>query len=216
MADPSRRDFVRAAAAAGGALLLDGRALAAAPAGHVLQERPLELWYRRPAAQWVEALPLGNGALGAMAFGGVERERLQLNEDSLWSGGPKDWNNPGAREALAEVRRLIREERYAEADRAARRMQGPYTQSYLPLGDLHLAFEHGDVARGYRRALDLRSATTTVAYRVGPVGYTREAFVSHPDQVLVVRVAADRPGALAFTATLDSPLRHRTAAGGAC
>ena len=118
----------------------------------------LTLWYRRPAQQWVEALPVGNGRLGAMVFGGIERERLQLNEDTLWSGGPRDWNNPNAPKVLAEVRRLIAEEKYVEADRAARGMQGPYTQSFEPLGDLVLAFEHGDIARGgYRRAARPRS-----------------------------------------------------------
>ncbi|MFL5619967.1 MAG: glycosyl hydrolase family 95 catalytic domain-containing protein [Gemmatimonadaceae bacterium] len=169
----------------------------------------LTLWYRRPAAQWVEALPVGNGRLGAMVFGGIERERLQLNEDTLWSGGPRDWNNPNAPKVLAEVRRLIAEERYVEADRAARGMQGPYTQSFEPLGDLVLAFEHGDVARGgYRRQLDLQSAIADVRYRIGNVNYVREVFSSHPDQVLVVRLSADTPGMITFTATLDSPLRH--------
>ena len=214
----SRRAFMLAALAAGGRLLLDGGVGPAVPDAEPtsLQDAsPLELWFRRPAAQWVEALPLGNGRLGAMVFGGIERERLQLNEDTLWSGGPSDWNNPKAREALVAVRRLIRERRFPEADRAARGMQGPYTQSYLPLGDLLLSFEHGDVARGgYRRALDLRSAVASTSYRIGGVRYAREAFISHPDQVLVVRLSADRPGALTFRATLDSLLRHRTGAEG--
>jgi alpha-L-fucosidase 2 len=214
----SRRAFMLATLAAGGGLLLDGRPGLAAPADAASPSRqdapPLELWYRRPAAQWVEALPLGNGRLGAMVFGGVERERLQLNEDTLWSGGPSDWNNPKAREALAEVRRLIRAGQYSEADGAARGMQGPYTQSYLPLGDLLLTFEHGDLGRGYRRALDLRAAIAGTSYGVGGVRYTREAFVSHPDQALIVRLSADRPGALTVTATLDSLLRHRTGAEG--
>ena len=141
------------------------------------------LWYRRPAAQWVEALPVGNGRLGAMVFGGVERERLQLNEDTLWSGGPRDWNNPKAPAALAEVRRLIADGKFAEADRAARGMQGPYTQSFEPLGDLTLTFEHGDLARDYRRQLDLATAVTEVHYRIGDTTFVREIFASHPDQV---------------------------------
>jgi alpha-L-fucosidase 2 len=210
----SRRDFVLRTAAVTGGLLLERRLpLAGQPL--VRQEgREMRLWYRRPAAQWVEALPLGNGRLGATVFGGIERERLQLNEDTLWSGGPKDWNNPDARNALPEVRRLIDAGDYYAADRVAHAMQGPYTQSYLPMGDLHIAFEHGDVARQYERALDIRSAIATTVYRIGPVRYTREIFISHPDQVLVFRFSADHPGSITFTAHLDSPLRHRTAVEG--
>ena len=108
------------------------------------------------------------------------------------------------------MRRLIAEGKYVEADRAARGMQGPYTQSYPPLGDLYLTFEHGDAARGgYRRQLDLRSAVADVRYRIGTTNYVREIFASHPDQVIVVRLSADRPGMITFTATLDSQLRHR-------
>ena len=113
------------------------------------------LWYRRPAQRWVEALPLGNGRLGAMVFGGVVEERLQLNDDTLWSGGPKDWNNPKARAVLPEIRRAVLSGDSVEADRLAKQMMGPFTQSYQPLGDLRIVFEHGDVGREYRRDLDL-------------------------------------------------------------
>jgi alpha-L-fucosidase 2 len=214
----SRRTFVKQSTAlAGGLLAAAGRIDAAhatkasANAADTTQQigSHLTLWYRRPAQQWVEALPIGNGRLGAMVFGGIERERLQLNEDTLWSGGPRDWNNPNAPKVLAEVRRLIAEEKYVEADRAARGMQGPYTQSFLPLGDLVLEFEHGDIAQGgYRRQLDLQTALAGVRYRIGKVNYVREMFSSFPDQVLVVRLAADTPGMITVTATLDSPLRH--------
>jgi alpha-L-fucosidase 2 len=214
----TRRDFVRSAALAGGLLAADGGidAVHATEAPHdaAVGARQvashLTLWYRRPAAQWVEALPVGNGRLGAMVFGGIERERLQLNEDTLWSGGPREWNNPNAPKVLAEVRRLIAEEKYVEADRAARGMQGPYTQSYLPLGDLVLAFEHGDLARSYRRQLDLQSAIADVRYRVGNVNYVREVFSSHPDQVLVVRLSADTPGMITFTGHARQPAAATT------
>jgi len=174
----------------------------------------LKLQYKKPAREWTEALPVGNGRLGAMIFGGVETERLQLNEDTLWSGGPQDGNNPRAKEVLPEVRRLLAEEKYAEADRLCKEMLGPYTQSYLPLGNLTLAFEHGDDARGYGRELDLAGAVSRVRYDIGSVRYEREAFASFPDQVIVIRLTASRPGALSFAARLDSPLRARTAADG--
>jgi alpha-L-fucosidase 2 len=210
----TRRDFMLQTAAIAGSMLVARTApLSGETASQVA--RSLALWYRRPAAQWVEALPIGNGRLGAMVFGGIERERLQLNEGSLWSGAPKDWNNPKAPEALAEVRRLIAAEQYAEADRAAHGMQGPFTQSYMPMGDLYLTFEHGDQARGgYRRQLDIGTAVTDVRYTIGATTYAREIFASHPDQVIVVRLTADKPGMISFTASLDSQLRHRVASDG--
>ena len=107
----------------------------------------LRLEYARAARQWVEALPIGNGRLGAMVFGGVGVERLQLNEDTLWSGGPSDWNNPQARDVLPEIRSLVAAGRFVEADAAAKRMMGPFTQSYLPFGDLRMTMDPGDVAR---------------------------------------------------------------------
>jgi alpha-L-fucosidase 2 len=205
----SRREFVKQSAALAGALTVERAGAGHSKAGATQQvASDLTLWYRRPAQQWVEALPVGNGRLGAMVFGGVERERLQLNEDTLWTGGPRDWNNPNAPKALAEVRRLVAEGKYVEADRAARGMQGLYTQSYAPLGDLVLTFEHGNASRGYRRQLDLQSAIAAVRYRIGDTNYVREVIASHPDQAIVVRLSADRPGMITFTATLDSLLRH--------
>ena len=204
-----RRLFLQQLVAAGATLR--ARALLAQQPGQA--EAPATvLWYRRAATRWVEALPVGNGRLGAMVFGGIGVERLQLNDDTLWSGGPKDWNNPKARAVIPEVRRLIASGDYVAADQATKQAFGPYTQSYLPLGDLHVTFEHGDVAGGYRRELNLAEAVAAVRYRIGGVAYVREVFASHPDGVIIVRLAADRPGALAFTARFSSPLRHRTAA----
>jgi alpha-L-fucosidase 2 len=185
----------------------------APPAAATNAGRALTLWYRRPASRWVEALPIGNGRLGAMVFGGVGSERLQLNEDTLWSGGPKAWDNPKAKEILPELRRLIAAGLYVDADTLAKQALGPYTQSYLPLGDLHITFAHGDVGRRYRRELDLRTGIATQQYAIGGVTYTREAIVSHPDQIIAMRLAADRAGILAFNARFTSPLRYSTAAG---
>src|SRR5579884_2720040 len=152
----------------------------------------MHLHYDKPATTWTEALPLGNGRLGAMVFGGVETERLQLNEDTLWSGAPHEWNNPHAREVLPEVRRLIRDGDYVGAGWLCKEMMGPYTQSYLPLGDLTLHFYHGDIAQEYRRALDLETGIAQVRYRIGKTLYTREAFISFPDQVVAVHLTCER------------------------
>lgn len=164
------------------------------------------LWYRQPAASWNEALPVGNGRLGAMVFGGIEHERLQLNEDTLWSGCPSGCDNPEAREALPEVRRLILEERrYVEAGDATKRMQGPFTESYQPLGDLRLHFPGHASATRYRRALDLDSAIASVRYEIGGVEYRREVFASFPDRAIVVRLTSSRPGSITLQAALTSP-----------
>lgn len=169
----------------------------------------MRLWYKKPAVVWTEALPVGNGRLGAMVFGGVERERLDLNEDTLWSGGPKDWNNPKAQAVLPEVRRLILAGRHAEADTLCREMMGPYTQSYLPLGSLYVKMEHGDIATNYRRELDIETAIAKVSYQVGSATYNREVFASYPHQVIALRLMCDRPGMLSFKVKLDSQLRHK-------
>jgi alpha-L-fucosidase 2 len=174
---------------------------------------PLTLWYRRAAPQWDHALPLGNGRLGAMVFGGVRSERLQLNEDSLWLGGPRQADNPEALAQLAEVRRLLFAGRPREAEALAeKKLMGRPNRllSYQTLGDLRLAFDHEGEAEDYRLALDLDRAVATVTYRLGGVRYTREAFVSAPDQVLVVRLTADRPGTVSMSAGLDRPQEAST------
>ncbi len=175
---------------------------------------PLRLWYSNPANAWVEALPIGNGSLGAMVFGGVGRERLQLNDDTLWSGGPRDWDNPGAKDVLPDIRKAIFAGQYVEADALAKKMMGPYTESYQPLGDLSVTFEHGDVGRAYRRELDLRTGIARVTYKVGDTTFTREAFSSHPGQAIAIRLTADHPERLSFLASLTSPHRAHTADAG--
>lgn len=171
----------------------------------------MKLSYSRPAKEWTEALPIGNGRLGAMLFGGIEKELIQLNEDTLWSGGPKDWNNPRSKEVLPGVRRLVAEGRYMEADQLCKEMMGPYTQSYLPFGDISIVFGHGDHAHSYRRELDLRQGVSRAEYKIGDVLYTREYFASYPGQVIAVRLQSSRPGMLDFTARLDSRLQAGSA-----
>jgi alpha-L-fucosidase 2 len=204
-----RRQFVQSFMAAVGASLARGEASAwQQPRASSSRAPRLRLWYPRAAVRWVEALPVGNGRLGAMVFGDVNRERLQLNDDTLWSGGPARWDRPGAREVLPEVRRLARAGRYVEADALSERLMGAFTQSYLPLGDLWITFEHGNVSREYRRTLDLTDAVASVHYRIGDVGYTREVIASHPAGVVLVRLRADRPGMLTFDVQASSLLRH--------
>jgi alpha-L-fucosidase 2 len=168
------------------------------------------LHYGAPAARWVEALPIGNGRLGAMVFGGALREILSLNEDTLWSGGPKDTTTPGARAALEPVRAAIRAGRYAEADELAKKLQGPFTQSYLPLGDLAIELRAplGE-ATDYSRELDLDSAVATTRFRLGKTVVTREALASAPDSVIAVDLRADGPDRLDFDVRLSSLLSHR-------
>jgi alpha-L-fucosidase 2 len=172
----------------------------------------MKLHYRKPAEVWTEALPVGNGSLGAMVFGGVDQERLQLNEDTLWSGFPKDWNNPRSKEALPLIRQLISEGRHEEAEQLSKAsMMGPYTQTYMPLGQLQLNFYHGNLTEAYHRELDLTDGVVKLRYRIGQVEYRREVFVSYPDKVIVIRLTASKERMLSFKAALSSPLRSTRA-----
>ncbi|MFS0726615.1 glycosyl hydrolase family 95 catalytic domain-containing protein [Paenibacillus sp. 1P07SE] len=174
----------------------------------------MSIRFGRPAVYWTEALPVGNGRMGAMVFGGVESERIQLNEDTLWSGSLKDWNNPRAREVLPQLREALRREDYAAADALGKEMMGPYTQSYLPLGDLQLTMEHGNKYHTYTRSLDLATGVVSVAYQVGDTEYKREVWASHPAQVIAIRLTSSDPGRLSFRARLSSVLRYYAAGAG--
>jgi alpha-L-fucosidase 2 len=182
--------------------ILGGIAVAQPPA------EPLSLWYHQPAKQWIEALAVGNGRLGAMVFGGVEQERIQLNEDTLWAGGPYDPANPDALEALPKVRESIFAGRYREAHNLVgrRMMARPLNQMpYQCVGDLLLRFPDGDGVTDYRRDLNLDTAVATVTYTIDSVRYTREVFSSPVDQVTVIRLTADKPGKVTFAADMKTP-----------
>ncbi|HLJ57623.1 MAG TPA: glycoside hydrolase family 95 protein [Chthonomonadaceae bacterium] len=166
------------------------------------------LWYDRPAAAWLEALPVGNGRLGAMVYGGVPQERLQLNEGTLWAGGPHDYSNPEALAALPEIRKRIFAGDYRGAQDLVNLhfMSRPLRQPpYQALGNLFLD-QHpgGSVPTGYRRELDLDSARVRTSYLLDGVHYRREVFASAPDQLIVVSLTADRPGKIDLTASLQS------------
>jgi len=167
----------------------------------------LQLWYRQPAREWTEALPVGNGRLGAMIFGGMEDERLQFNDDTLWTGRPHEYQHEGAAEFLPVVRKLLFEGKQREAEKLAgeQMMSVPLRQEkYQPFGDLRLHFPDHGQAGDYRRELDIDSGISTVRYRVGETTFTREVFCSFPDQVIVVRLTCNKPGQLTCTAKLDS------------
>ncbi len=190
-------------------------AMSAAPLANSAESNPLTLWYDKPAKRWVEALPVGNGRLGAMVFGGVEQERLQLNEDTLWSGAPRDCNNPQAKQYLAEVRRLIMdEEKYVEGGELCKKMQGPYNQSYLPLADIVMEFDGVGAGSDYRRELDLDSAIAATTFTAVGVQFRREVFSSLPAGVLVVRLTANAAGKISFTASMKSALHFSVASEG--
>lgn len=182
--------------------------------GACAETGPLTLHYDKPAAVWTEALPIGNGRLGAMIFGRPGDELLQLNEATLWSGGPVGKNlNPQAHAALQEVRKALANDDYATAYALSRKMQGPYSQSFLPLGDLHLRqqFISGDVS-DYRRSLDIQRGVHATSFTAGGVGFQREVFASAPDQVIVMRLSADRARQLNLELETSSQIRSESAA----
>ncbi|QBE66977.1 glycoside hydrolase family 95 protein [Pseudoduganella lutea] len=183
-------------------------------AGTAAAKRSNTLWYRQSAARWEEALPLGNGRLGAMVFGGVGQERLQLNEDTLWAGAPYTPDNPDAVAALPKVRQLLAEGKYAEATEgvAAGMMGKPIRQmSYGTLGDVLLTMQDARKPTGYERSLDLASAITSTRFTTALGVHTRESFVSAPDQVIVMRLQVPK-GKLGFTLGWRGPRKVKAIA----
>lgn len=172
----------------------------------------LKIWFNHPAGSWNEALPVGNGRLGAMIFGYPFSERLQLNEETVWSGRPADFVNPEAKAALPVVRKLLFEGKYTEAQKLAQeKMMGDKKEgaSYQTLGDMLLDLEVPENARNsitnYRRELDLENAVAKVVFTAGNVTYTREIFSSKPGEALFVRLTASKPGSLTFNLRLQRP-----------
>jgi len=158
------------------------------------------MWYDKPAKNWNEALPIGNGAIGAMIFGNVETELIQLNEETLWTGSPADLNpNPQAPNFLAQVRKLLFSGKNSEAAKLLRKMQGPDTQKYQPLGDLIIYNNNKDSVTNYYRDLDISKAVSTTRYTQGGVIYERSIFASAPDSVLVLRLKSGVKGKLNFS-----------------
>ena len=184
------------------------------------QWQQYRLWYNQPASEWIEALPVGNGSLGAMVFGGTVSERIQLNDDTVWAGPPTPENRKGAATHIAQARALIFEGKYVEAQELVQQQvmaQRITPRSYQTLGDLHLHFPDGDQTIGgmdYHRQLDLDTAVATTTFRLDGVCYTREVFSSAADDVIVVRLTADKPESISVRASLDRPADFTTTASG--
>jgi len=233
----TRRRFIAAASTVAGNLLLVRRSGLAQTTPTEVSE--LKLWYTRPASQWVDALPIGNGRLGAMVYGGgaidaidpknpqadhglgpvptdPAKETLQLNEDTLWSGLPVDGNKLDAKDYLPAVRRAVLEQKdYHQADELCRKMQGLFAEAYQPIGRLHVDCTHSGTVTDYRRELDLVSAVAATRYKVGDVEYERTAFSSVPDQAIVLRISASKPAQLNATIWMDGALVKSVQAVGA-
>ncbi len=174
----------------------------------ISQAQEHKLWYDKPAQVWTEALPLGNGRLGAMVFGNPATEQIQLNEETLWAGRPNNNANPEALEWIPKIRQLVFEGKYKEAqDMATAHVKSPTNQGmpYQTFGDLRISFPGHSRYENYYRDLSLDSARTVVKYTVDGVNYTRETFSSFPDDVIITRITADKPGSITFNASLTSP-----------
>lgn len=167
------------------------------------QNNEMKLVYKQPAENVTEALILGNGRLGAMVYGGVKKEKISLNDDSFWSGEPKNWNNPQAPHCIPLVRESLLKGDHELADKLMQKMQGPYNQSYQPLGELQIEMMHVDKVEQYVRTLDMQKGVATVSYVVNGVTYKRTAFVSYPNQMMAIQFESSEPGKLNFTATVS-------------
>lgn len=232
----TRRRFIATASTVAGALSIGTRIdLGENPPA---ENHDLKLWYKQPASQWVDALPIGNGHFGAMVFGGgaasaesvkgtmadcaqepvptdPAKETLTLNHDTLWSGRPLDGNNRNAKNYLASIREAVLQQKdYHRADQLCRKMQGLFAEAFQPAGALHIDCVHAGEIVDYRRELDLRSAIATTRYRAGDVTFERTAFASAPDRVIVLRIVASKPGALNAGVWLDGALMQSVQAKG--
>ncbi len=167
------------------------------------------LWYKQPAQYFEESLVLGNGKMGASVFGGVSSDQIFLNDATLWSGGPVDpYMNPDAYKNIPAIREALKNENYKLADQLNRKIQGKFSESFAPLGTLFLEFDNQTNPQDYRRELNISDAISKVSYEVNGVKFTREYFISYPDQVMVIKLASSRKGDLNFRIKFDSQLKN--------
>src|SRR6187431_99138 len=181
---------------------------------HAQNSTALKLWYTKPSGKvWENALPIGNGRLGAMIYGNVDTETIQLNEHTVWSGSPNRNDNPLALDSLALIRQLIYDGKRKEAERVVNNSiitKKSHGQKFEPVGSLQLAFDGHDNFSNYSRELDIERAVTKTSYTVGDITYTREALASFPDRVVVMRLTASKPGNISFTAFFSTPQKRAT------
>jgi alpha-L-fucosidase 2 len=174
-------------------------------------QSPTLLWFDKPATYFEESLVLGNGKMGASVFGGVESDQIYLNDATLWSGEPVDPNmNPEAYRYIPQVREALANEDYELADKLNRNVQGKFTESFAPLGTMFINFDHKGKAENYYRELDISKAFSKATYQVDDVSFTREYMISYPDQIMVVKLTADKKAALNFSVTFSSLLKYTT------
>src|SRR6266404_5230201 len=176
----------------------------------ISEARDVVLWYKQPAQRWMDASPLGNGLTAAMDFGGTKTDRIALNNSSFWSGKPHDYDDPNAGGYFEQIKALMAEQKFQEAEKMVDdHFWGipKAQQAYQPIGDLSLSFDGVGEVADYRRELDMETGVAKVTFRSGGIMYTREAFISYPDRVLVMRITADKPGAVSVEAHLSSPSR---------
>ncbi|MEO8111452.1 MAG: glycoside hydrolase family 95 protein [Ginsengibacter sp.] len=167
------------------------------------------LWYKSPAVNFNDALPVGNGRMGAMVYGGAQSEYISLNEQTLWSGSPDiKWNNPEAKNYLPLVRAAALKGEYKKADSLCKFMQGPYTESYMPMADLFINYKNIYDSSKYKRILNLDSAIATTTFQSNKIGYKRTVLASFPDNVIVIRNEADNKASLSFNVRLSSKLHY--------
>ncbi|HMB62273.1 MAG TPA: glycoside hydrolase family 95 protein [Eudoraea sp.] len=169
------------------------------------------MWYDKPANYFEETLVLGNGTMGASIFGGINNEKIYLNDATLWSGEPvKPNSNPETYKAVEQVRKALEQENYQLADKLQRKLQGPYSQSYMPLGTLFIHFENTGDYTDYYRELDIGRAMAKVSYKSNDINYLREYFISYPDQIMVIRLTANKKKSINCTINFESLLKFKT------
>ncbi|HEX2396089.1 MAG TPA: glycoside hydrolase family 95 protein [Bacteroidales bacterium] len=173
------------------------------------------LWYKEPASFFEQTLPIGNGKMGACIFGGTETEKIFLNDITLWSGGPVDpYMNKDAHTFIPEIREALKNEDYAKADQLQRKVQGKFSESYAPLGTVYIDFTQVGKVSNYRRELDISQAIAKITYTAQNINYSREYFVSWPDQIMVIKLTASEKEKLNFNMRFTSQLRHKNSVTG--